>query len=121
MRCIILALVLLSSLHLQPQSQPIDIYDGFESPTLSDLWETSRFEPGAVTLQSNIVRKGHGAVMISVHSREKFEPGINGDSDSERAELLEARRLVAKDEDAYEYSFSMFFTPDFPIVPVRLV
>jgi hypothetical protein len=121
MRCVILVLVLLSTLPLRAQSQPVDIYDGFESPTLSSLWETSRFAPGAVELQSRIVRNGHGAVKISVHSNDKFEAGINGNSDSERAELMEARTLVSKDDDADEYSFSIFFPPDFPIVPTRLV
>ena len=36
----------------------IDRYDGFETPTLSKLWETDRFTPGAVAMQTNIVRAG---------------------------------------------------------------
>ena len=47
--------------------------------------------------------------------------GNKGDTDNERAELLEARRLVTTDGDADESSFSMFFPSDFPIVPTRLV
>jgi hypothetical protein len=33
----------------------IDVYDGFETPKLGNLWETDKFEPGAVTMQSEIV------------------------------------------------------------------
>ena len=46
---------------------------------------------------------------------------MNGDNDSERDELLEARKLVSKQNLNYEQSFSMFFPTNFPIVPVRLV
>ena len=99
----------------------LDVYDGFETPGLSKLWETSRFTPGAVTMQSNIVRAGHGAAQITVRSRDKFEAGIKGSKDSERDELLEARKLVSKEDINYEYSFSMFIPTNFPIVPTRLV
>jgi hypothetical protein len=97
------------------------VYDGFETSTLSKLWETSRFTPGAVQMQSEVVRSGHGAVKITVHARDTFEAGQNGESDSERDELLEARQLVSKEAAGYEYSFSMFFPKDFPIVSTRLV
>lgn len=99
----------------------INIYDGFDSPSLSNLWETSRLTPGAVEMQSDIVRAGHGAVRITVHSRDTFEAGRNGNSDSERDELLESRKLVSKQDVPYEYSWSMYLPSDFPIVPVRLV
>jgi hypothetical protein len=99
----------------------IDVYDGFETPALGNLWETSRFQAGAVEMQSDVVRAGHGAVKITVRSRDMFEAGQGSDADSERDELLEARRLVAKEDIGYEYSFSMFFPKDFPIVPTRLV
>jgi Polysaccharide lyase len=119
-----------ASIHLQSQTPSIppadvpnqfNVYDGFETNTLSKLWETSRFAPGAVSIETGNVRAGHSAVKIVVHSNDKFEAGNNGNSDSERAELMEARALVSKDDDADEYSFSMFFPADFPIVPVRLV
>jgi hypothetical protein len=100
---------------------PMDVYDGFETAKLSQLWSTDRFEPGAVTMQTNIVRAGHGAVQITVHTGEKFEAGANGGKDSERAELLEAKTLVSRENAAYEYSFSEFFPTNFPIVPTRLV
>ena len=88
---------------------------------LSELWETDRFVPGAVEIQHDVVRAGHGAVKITVRAHDRFEPGLHGNSDSERDELREARRLTAKEESAYEYSFSMFFPKEFPVVPTRLV
>ena len=99
----------------------IQVYDGFETANLSKIWETDRFAPGAVEMQTNVFRAGHGAARITVHAKDVFEGGMNGDSDSERAELLEAREFNAKEGEAYEQSFSMFFPADFPIVPVRLV
>jgi len=99
----------------------INVYDGFETPTLSDLWDTSRFTAGALTMQSQTVRAGHSAVKITLRSRDTFEKGRNGDLDTERDELMEARKLVSKEGAAYEYSFSMFLPPDFPVVPTRLV
>ena len=99
----------------------LDVYDGFESSALSNIWSTDRFAPGAVQMQTNIFRAGHSAVEITVRSNDKFEAGINGNSDSERAELLEAKKLTSKENEAYEFSFSMFFPKDFPIVPTRLV
>jgi hypothetical protein len=105
----------------QDATPPIDVYDNFETPTLGKVWSTDRFAPGAVQMQTNIFRAGHSAVQITVRPKDKFEAGINGDSDSERAELLEAKKLTSKENEAYEFSFSMFFPKDFPIVPVRLV
>lgn len=99
----------------------IDVHDGFETSGLSQLWSTDRFEPGAVEMQTNIVRAGHGAAQITVHTGEKFEAGMNGDKDSERAELLEAKKLISRENVAYEFSFSEFIPTNFPIVPVRLV
>jgi hypothetical protein len=100
----------------------IDVYDGFETASLSKLWSADRFEPGAVEMQTNIVRAGHGAAKITVHARDKFEAGINGNKDSERAELREGtKQLVSKENVNYEYSFSEFIPTNFPIVPVRLV
>jgi len=99
----------------------IDIYDGFETPVLGKLWDTDRFVSGAVQMQTNVVRAGHGAAMVTVQSGEKFEAGVNGNKDSERAELLEARKLTAKEGTAFEQSFSLFIPTNFPIVPVRLV
>jgi hypothetical protein len=99
----------------------INVYDGFETASLSEVWDTSRFVPGAVTMQSDVVRAGHGAVKIVVRANEKYEAGIKGNLPTERAELMEARQLVSREDGNYEYSFSMFIPPDFPIVPTRLV
>jgi hypothetical protein len=95
--------------------------DDFEAPTLSKIWDTSRFTDGAVRIQSAIVRAGHAAAEVTVHHGDKFEAGIAGNSDSERAELMEARSLVSRERTTYEYAFSMFFPENFPIVPTRLV
>jgi hypothetical protein len=99
----------------------VNVYDAFDGPALSNLWETSRFVPGAVTMQSQFVRAGRGAAKIVLKSRDVFEAGIKGSKDTERAELLEARRYVSREDVLYEYSFSQYFPADFPIVPVRLV
>ncbi|MGA2531439.1 MAG: heparin lyase I family protein [Candidatus Aminicenantales bacterium] len=99
----------------------INVYDGFETARLSEAWDTSRFVPSAVTMQSDIVRAGRGAVKIVVRANDKYEAGIKGNLPTERAELMEARELVSKEGDNYEYSFSMFIPPDFPLVPTRLV
>ena len=116
--------IFLSGFIAQIQAQtvaPINVYDGFEGPVLSNLWETTRFVPGAVEMQSTFARAGHGAVKITVRSRDIFEAGQNGNADSERDELLEARNLTSKEDLTYEYSWSMYVPADFPIVPVRLV
>jgi hypothetical protein len=114
--------VLLETARAQgPRSGTNDVYDGFEQPTLSKVWETSRFTNGAVRIQGTVVRSGHGAAAVTVHSGDQFEAGIGGNSDSERAELLEAKTLVSKEHATYEYAFSMFFPETFPIVPTRLV
>jgi hypothetical protein len=88
---------------------------------LSKVWDTSRFVPGAVQMQADIFRAGHGAAKITVHARDTYEAGINGSRDSERDELMEARKLTSKENEAYEYSFSRFIPTNFPIVPTRLV
>jgi hypothetical protein len=99
----------------------IDVHDGFETRGLSAIWATDRFEPGAVTMQSQFVRAGKGAAKVVLHSRDKFEAGIQGDKDSERAELAEPERLYSREGVTYEYVFSEMLAADFPIVPVRLV
>lgn len=105
----------------QPPSRASEIYDGFEGPSLSKIWDATRFVAGAVRIQGAVVRTGRGAAEITVHAGDAFEAGIGGNSDSERAELMEARSLVSKERATYEYAFSMFFPPTFPIVSTRLV
>ncbi len=101
-------------------SAPIQVYDGFEGQDLSPDWERSRFAPGAFRIQHQVVRLGHGAAEIIVHAHDMFEAGEHGDSDSERAELLEARKYVSRQDVAYETSFSLL-SRRLPIVPTRLV
>lgn len=72
-------------------------------------------------METEVVHAGKQAVAVTVRSRDVFEAGQNGNADSERAELREANGLVSRQERAYEYSFSMYFPKDFPVVPVRLV
>ncbi len=85
------------------------------------MWETSRFAPGAIAIESSIVRAGHSALRITLKPQDVFEAGRNGDQDSERDEILENRRLISHEDIPYEFSWSMYLPPDFPIVPVRLV
>jgi uncharacterized protein (TIGR03435 family) len=99
----------------------VDVYDGFESPTLSDLWDTSLSVPGAITLESAVVRSGHGAIRVDLNSHDKFSLGKDGDPDTERDEIREAHGLDSREDTPYEYSWSMYLPPDFPIVPDRLV
>jgi hypothetical protein len=109
---------------VQPTSATVpamDVYDGFEMARLSNVWDTNRFVPGAVTMQSDIVRASHGAVKIVVRANDKYEAGIRGNPPNERAELMEARKLVSKEGGNYEYSFSMFIPTNFPIGPTRLI
>lgn len=81
------SLLVVSAQQTKAPESAMDVYDGFETPALSNIWETARFVPGAVEMQTEIARTGHGAVKITVHSRDKFEAGINGNSDTERDEL----------------------------------
>jgi hypothetical protein len=115
------ALLLAAGISCTKVTKDIDVYDGFETAGLSKVWDTDRFIPGAVQMQTNIFRAGHGAAKITVHAKDKFEAGLNGDSDSERAELLEAEELISSENKAYEFSFSMLIPTNFPIVPTRLI
>jgi hypothetical protein len=97
------------------------VRDGFESPTLSNLWETDKIVPGDVKTQSTVVRSGRSALQVTLHTSHIFEAGRNGNRDSERAELTEADRLMSQEGITYAYSFSMLIPADFPIVAQRLV
>jgi hypothetical protein len=110
-----------ATLPSQPPAAPVNVYDGFEGPFLSNLWNTVGLVPNSARIQSSIVRAGHSALRIDLHSRDIFTPGLGGDADSERDELLEARPLTTRENKLYEFSWSMYLPQDFPIVPVRLV
>src|SRR4051812_18177550 len=52
-RPILWSLFLLTAITLAPAAKaasPAEVYDDFEDRTLSKLWDTDRFEPGAVLL-----------------------------------------------------------------------
>jgi Polysaccharide lyase len=99
----------------------LPVHDDFEGTTLSKLWDTSKFVKGAVIMQSKIVKSGQSAAKITLNQGDKYEAGNDSSLVSERAELLEAEKLVSKEYSGYEYAFSMFIPSDFPIVPTRLV
>ena len=98
-----------------------EAYDNFESDKLSNLWQRKRFEQDAVEIQSKFVRKGKRAVKVTVRSNDKFEDNKGKANNTERDEVREEKYLWTKENDAYEYSWSMFLPKKFPIVPTRLV
>lgn len=98
-----------------------ELYDGFEVDSLSDIWKQTKFEPGAVELQSEIVRKGKQALKITIHKGDKAEFVNKTNKFSERDELLEDKKLGPVENMNYSYSFSIYLPKDFLIVPIRLV
>jgi len=128
---VIASVALLTSCRRNPQerqepptyrkSPALEIYDGFEQPRLSTAWAENRFEEGAVVMERQVVRTGRQAIAVTIHSRDKFEAGRDGNLDTERDELREATNLESRQNVPYEFSFSMFFPADFPVVPTRLV
>jgi hypothetical protein len=99
----------------------VNVYDGFETPGLSNIWSTDRMTKDALKIQSDIVRKGHHAAMITLKPGDIFEAGLGKSKDSERDELREANKLVSVEGKIYEYQFSLFLPDSFPLVPTRLV
>ena len=99
----------------------VPIRDDFEGSQLSDLWEADKIVPTDLKLQNAIVRNGHGALQITLHTHDKFAAGRNGSKDIERAELTEADCLFFRQGEKYAQSFSVFLPGDFPIVKTRLV
>ncbi len=99
----------------------LPVHDDFEAPTLNKIWATDRMVDSSFTIQHRIVRRGNGAAMITLKSRNVFEAGKNGNKDSERDELRESNKLISLEEHVYEYRFSLFLPDSFPVVPVRLV
>lgn len=101
---------------------PLHVYDGFETAELSRLrWSRSRFEPGAVMSQEQVVRAGKRALAMTVRSGDRYEQGIEGSASTERAELMEAWWLFAQTGRTYVYAFSLYLPQDFPITSQRLV
>ena len=98
-----------------------NVYDGFESKTLSKIWTTDRMVKNALDFQSAIVRNGHAAAKITLNTGDVFEAGNSKSHGSERDELCEAKDLWAVEGKEYEYGFSLFLPDSFLIVPTRLV
>lgn len=113
------AAVLAVAVGLWACAPAIVVHDGFDGPSLSDTWTTRKFLPGAVQLQSEVVRAGSGAARITLRAGDQI-PSEAG-SVYERAELEESRSLLAGMDTTYEYAFSLFVPRDFPIVSTRLV
>lgn len=111
----------LATAFAQVTRPPVNVYDGFEGPSLSNLWDSPSLVTSSATIESGIVRAGHGALRIELRPHDNFNAGIGGDADSEREELMEARPLTTRGNKLYEFSWSMYLPQDFPIVPVRLV
>jgi hypothetical protein len=99
----------------------IQVYDGFESPLLSSDWSKRRMVADAFRVQSNIVRAGHSAGEITLHSGDRHENASDSGAASERDELMEQWWLFAHTQRTYRYSFSLYLPADFPVVPTRLV
>ena len=106
---------------ITPCKSQVNVYDGFEDSSLSNIWSKDRMVSDALQIQSKIVRNGHGAAKITLKSGDIFEAGIGKNRDSERDELREANKLVSVEGKIYEYQFSLFLPDSFPIVPTRLV
>jgi hypothetical protein len=92
----------------------IHVYDGFESGRLGAQWSRSRMVPGSFRAQSEIVRAGHSAGEITIHSRDRREEASDDGNATERDELMEAWWLVAHIGRAYRYSLSLYLPADFP-------
>jgi len=99
----------------------LPVHDGFETPVLSNIWDTDKFVKGAVKVEPEIVRAGHSALEITLYTGDIYEAGQHGNLPSERAELTETEGLISEEGKNYAYSFSMFIPEDFPVVTTRLV
>ena len=113
---IIVAISILTSCH--PVKMAL-IQDDFESDSLQSIWSKEKFIPGALEIQSVHVRSGEKAAKLTLHHGDQIDKEIG--TNLERAELREPKSLMAKEDDNYSYSFSLFLPADFPIVPTRLV
>jgi Polysaccharide lyase len=101
---------------------PIHVYDGFETSGLSwSRWSRGRLVPGAVAIEHQIVRTGEGALAITVHSGDRYEPSSDTGAATERDELMESWWLYARTGRAYAYSFSLYLPKEIPPTSERLV
>jgi hypothetical protein len=95
------------------------IYDGFETSSMGQHWNGRKLLPGALQIQSSVVRDGKWAASITLRQGDQLVQEIG--SELERAELEESRALWSVEGASYSYSFSIFVPQDFPIALTRLV
>ncbi len=94
--------------------------DGFESDNIGPMWRTHRVKQGGTTVQREIVRSGTSALRFDLQQGDMAGVGGGGEA-TERAEIQEANGLWSHFGESWEYRFSMYVPPDFPIVDRRLV
>jgi hypothetical protein len=97
------------------------VYDGFEDPKPGRIWLTSALAPGSWAIEPGVSRAGRSALRITLKPGDILRAGTHGDSDNERDEIREGLLQTTRTRIPYEFSWSMYLPPDFPIVPVRLV
>ena len=51
------------------------VNDGFETDSLSNIWSSDKFLPGALRFQTKYVRSGYKAAMLTLHSGDQIEEG----------------------------------------------
>jgi hypothetical protein len=115
---ILLAILFLIQIACKPD-RLLNVKDGFDSDSLSTIWTRDKFIHGALNFQTIYVRSGNKAAMLTLRPGDQIEEEKG--TILERAELKESKKLFAVEKSIYEYSFSIFLPPDFPIVPSRLV
>jgi hypothetical protein len=101
--------------------RPVHVADDFEERELSSVWVSARMVPGSFATQSEVVHSGRRAAQITLHAGDRFEPATDEGPANERDELMEAPSTWSRMGRAYEYAFSLYLPPDFPIVDTRLV
>jgi hypothetical protein len=74
-----------------------------------------------VAIEREIVRSGKGALAITVHSGNRYEPASDSGAATERDELMESWWLFARTRRTYAYSFSLYLPKEIPLTSERLV
>lgn len=118
-RCLVLIGFGLPALIFSCQDKSNGIYDGFDEESLTDMWDNRKFLPGALEMQSDIVRFGKRAAKLTLKPGDQI-PQERG-TILERAELTESDRIWSLEDSLYAYSFSIFLPLDFPVDSTRLV
>jgi len=113
---LIICTLILPSCH---SNRDVNIYDGFETSSLSKIWSAKKLVTGALEIQPLIFRAGKNSAKITLHHGDQIDEEKG--SPYERSELMESKKLWALEDSSYSYSFSIFIPQSFPIVPTRLV